>query len=73
MDWFELAKAIVRAEQLERTAYGHIRTGEGERLPETDMPLLLRPMRPQEPGVQGHASMSVLLCGLCRHELHDHN
>lgn len=60
MDYFELAKAIVR-EDVYRRRHGHLRTGEESRLPQTHLSLLLRTLRPWEPRVSGDDGVPRLL------------
>lgn len=60
MDYMELAKCLVRANELVRR-HDYLRTGEIERLPQTHLSLLLRALRPEEPGISGNAGVSLLL------------
>ena len=62
MDYFELAKGLVRANELVRRQHGDITTSTVERLPKTHLSLLLRALRPTEPGVSRHAGLRLLLC-----------
>lgn len=61
MNYFELAKGLVRANELVRRQYGDIGTRAIERLPKTHLSILLRAMRPQDAGVSGDAGVSRLL------------
>lgn len=60
MDYFALAKRLVRMNE-EWRQHGHLSTGEEPRLPEADLPVLLRSVRPQEQGISGDAGVSLLL------------
>lgn len=61
MDYFELAKGLVRANELVRRQYGDAGPRTIERLPKTHLSLLLRALRPQDAGVSGATGVSVLL------------
>lgn len=60
MDYFKLAKNLVRMNEAWRQ-HGHVRQSEIERLPKTHLSLLLRALRPEEPGISGDAGVSLLL------------
>jgi hypothetical protein len=61
MNYFELAKILVRMHEVERTRHGDLRASEIERLPQADLPVLLRPLRSNEPGVSGDDGVPQLL------------
>ena len=58
MNYFELAKAITRAEW---GSYGDLRTSQEPGLRQTHLSLLLRALRPDIPRVSGDAGVSLLL------------
>lgn len=64
MDYFELAKGLVRANELVRRQHGYTPASTIERLPKTHLSLLLRALRPEQPGVSGDAGVCLLLSRL---------
>ena len=65
MNYFELAKNLVRINEAWRQ-HGYVGASEIERLPQADLSLLLRAVRPEEPGISGHDGVPLLLRGLQR-------
>jgi|CXWL01.1.fsa_nt_gi hypothetical protein len=61
MDYFELAKNLVRMND-EWRQHGYTPASTIERLPKADLPVLFRPVRSQEPGIQRDAGVRLLLC-----------
>jgi hypothetical protein len=60
MNYFELAKNLVRMNE-EWRQHGYVGASEIERLPQADLQVLLRPLRPEEPGISGDDGVPVLL------------